>query len=93
VPRGELVADGGKTKVRIVHGADQGALESIIFGANKFQRVRMTDYQYLAHEIEPSDGQKGWIYFFIVLFGAIAWGICIKVGTPAMRSRRDTYIR
>lgn len=91
VPQGELVNDGGKTKVRIVHGPDQGALESIIFGANKFQRVRMTDYQYLAHEIEPSDGQKGWIYFFIVLFGVIAWGICIKVGTPAMRSRRETF--
>ena len=90
VPRGELTNDG---KVRIVHGPDQGALESIIFGANKFKRVRMTDYQYLAHEIEPSDGQKNWIYFFVVLFGLIAWGICIKVGTPAIRSRRDPFKR
>ncbi len=93
VPHGELVNEGGQTKVRIVHGPDQGVLESIIFGANKFTRVRMTDYQYLAHEIEPDDGQKRWIYFFIVLFGCVAWGICIAVGTPAMRSRRDPLNR
>lgn len=80
VPRGELTNDNGATKVRIVHGPDQGALENVIWGANKFQRVRMTDYQYLAHEIEPSSGQKGWIYFFIILFGVIAWGICVYVG-------------
>ncbi len=80
VPHGELTSVNGETKVHIVHGPDQGALESIIFGADKFQRVHMTDYQYLAHEIEPTDGQKGWIYFFIILFGIIAWGICVYVG-------------
>lgn len=81
LPRGELVNDKGQTKVRVVHAqATDGALEQVIWGPHTFKRIRMTEYEYLAHEIEPTDGQKGWIYFFILLFGCVAWGICVAVG-------------
>ena len=77
-PMGSLYQDQGKTKVRIHHSA--GALDKVLWGDNKFQRIRMREYQYLSSEIEPTSGQKNLIIFFSVLFGCIAWGICIFAG-------------
>lgn len=74
--------------VQIVHA--NGALEKLVWGPHQFKRIRMREYDYLKHEIEPTSSQKFWIYFVTVLFGCIAWGICIKVG-PSVggRFRRD----
>ncbi|HEY9784813.1 MAG TPA: hypothetical protein V6D17_05375 [Candidatus Obscuribacterales bacterium] len=90
-PRGELYQDQGKTYVRVVHSS--GKLEQIVWGADKFERVRMRDYRYMIHEIEPTAGQKAWIYVAIVFFGCMAWGICIRVGTPYYRGYRDRRLR
>lgn len=73
-PKAELSG----TSVRVTHG--EGALEKVMWGANKFERIHMKDYKYLSHEIEPTSGQKNWMYVCILLFGAIAWGICLYVG-------------
>lgn len=88
-PRGELIEADGKTIVRVVHS--QGKLDQIIWGPNKFERVRMRDYRYLIHEIEPTAGQKAWIYVFITLFGIAAWSICIYTGAPAYRHYRGRW--
>lgn len=87
-PTGELYTDPAdrKVKVRIIHSA--GALDKVLWGEHKFERVRMTSYEYLAHEIEPTAGQKAWIVFFCVLFGCIAWGICIYVGPQTFHRYR-----
>ncbi len=65
-----------------------GSLEKLVWGPHKFQRLQMRDYEYLKHEIEPTGWQKFWIYVVIVIFGCIAWAICIQVGTPALRRLR-----
>lgn len=88
-PRGELYQQNGKTYVRILHS--NGKLDQIIWGQNEFQRVRMQDYRYLIHEIEPTTGQKVWICVFITLFGCVAWGICIYTGAPAYRNFRGRW--
>jgi len=86
-PRGELVTDStGKTVVRVIHST--GKLDQLIWGPDKFERVRMKDYSYLIHEIEPTTGQKAWIVFFIALGGCVAWGICIAYGPPTYRRFR-----
>lgn len=79
-PTGELYVDpqSQDVKVRLIHS--QGALDRIMWGSNKFTRVRMTDYEYLSHEIEPTTGQQVLIVFMSVLFGCIAWGVCIYYG-------------
>ncbi len=73
-PKGNI---GGNT-VSVVH--NKGALESLVWGDNRFQRVHMKDFSYLSHEIQPTGWQTFWIYFVAVLFGCIGWGICIGVG-------------
>lgn len=89
-PTGELYVDSGnEVKVRIHHS--QGALDRILWGNNKFQRVKMTDYKYLSHEIEPTGGQQALIIFFCVLFGLIAWGVCIYVGPETFHRYRRRF--
>ena len=56
--------------------------------ADKFQRVHMKDFSYLSHEIQPSSSQQFWMYFCIILFGCIAWGICIYVGPNTFHQYR-----
>lgn len=85
-PTGELYIDPASKEVRVRIQHSQGALDSVVWGNNKFQRVKMTDYQYLSHEIEPTAGQQTLIVFVAVLFGCIAWGICIYYG-PTMYRR------
>lgn len=87
-PRGS-VAIGGKTTVTIHHG--NGALDQVLWGDNKFQRIRMREYKYLSSEIEPTSGQKNLIIFLSVLFGCIAWGICIFVGPQTYHQYRRRY--
>ncbi|MBY0359532.1 MAG: hypothetical protein K2W82_16125 [Candidatus Obscuribacterales bacterium] len=71
--------------VAISHG--QGALENAIWGANTFDRVHMKDYDYLAFEIEPTDGQKMGIYIVIFILGCVAWGICIYTDSSSFQRR------
>lgn len=87
----------GKTKVRITHS--NGALETILWGPNKFDRVCMqhcngnsnAGYNYLKDEIQPTTGQKALILLCTVFFSLIAWGICVAVGAPATRRVRRIY--
>lgn len=85
-PTGELYQDKGKLYVRVNHS--QGKLDQIVWGPDKFQRVHMSDYRYLIHEIQPTTGQTVWIFVVITVFGLIAWGICIAYGAPSYRSFR-----
>lgn len=73
----------------------QSALEKIIWGPNKFQRVRMKDhgpdspgYAYLIKEIRPTTEQLLWIHFFVFLFTAACWTLCAYIGTPGLGHRR-----
>lgn len=75
--------------VKVVHA--QGALEKLVWGPNKFDRVHMKDYGYLTHEIQPTGWQVFWIYFVAVLFGCIAWGICIGVGERVKSGYRSRF--
>jgi hypothetical protein len=87
-PTGELYVDPATNDVKVRIHHSQGALDRILWGTNKFTRVKMTDYEYLSHEIEPTGGQKALIIFFNVLFGCIAWGICIHVGPQTFHRYR-----
>lgn len=72
------------------------ALEKIIWGEHAFKRVHMgskdgngsAGYAYLLREIEPTGWQQFWILFVTVVFGGVAWTICIMRGAPAYRSFR-----
>lgn len=86
----------GKTKVKITHS--NGALEKVLWGPNKFERVCMgcagdkgVGYNYLKDQIKPTTGQNVLIILCTVFFSLIAWGICIAVGYPATRSIRSRY--
>jgi hypothetical protein len=85
-PMGTVSTAGGKTTVSVRHGA--GALDKVFWGDNKFQRIRMREYKYLSSEIEPTSGQKNLIIFMSVLFGCIAWGICIFAGPQTFHQLR-----
>jgi hypothetical protein len=87
-PTGELYVDPSDSKVRVRIHHSQGAFDRILWGANKFARVKMTDYEYLKHEIEPTGGQKALIIFFSVLFGCVAWGACIYIGPNTFHRAR-----
>ena len=72
----------------------QSALEKLIWGPNKFQRVHMKSqgkgsagFEYLLKELEPTGSQKIWILVSAFLVGCIAWGICLIAGVPRYRSR------
>lgn len=72
----------------------QSALEKLIWGPNKFQRVHMKSqgkgsagFEYLLKELEPTGSQKIWILVSAFLVGCIAWGICLVAGVPRYRSR------
>lgn len=90
-PTGELYVDQAtnQVKVRLIHS--QAKLDQILWGANKYQRVRMTDYEYLRHEIEPTFGQQLAILFVCLLFGCIAWGICIYYGPETYHRFRRRF--
>lgn len=70
------------------------AIEKIVWGPNRFKRVRMKahgpdspGFEYLLKELEPTASQKGWIIFVSFLAGCVAWGICIVAGVPRYRGR------
>ncbi|HEY9713333.1 MAG TPA: hypothetical protein V6C72_07675 [Chroococcales cyanobacterium] len=94
-PTAAIATVGGKYKVTINH--TQGALESILWGQDKFQRVHMgahdgqQGYLYLKGEIVPSGWQKFWIMFFVVLFSGITWGVAFAYGVPAYRARQARF--
>lgn len=70
------------------------ALEEILWGRNKFERVRMggddgeSGFKYLLTEIEPTFGQKVFILVMMMFFAAIAWGVCIYAGDDVFRRFR-----
>jgi len=74
----------------------QGAIEKLLWGRNKFERVHMSDkngngvgYEYLLRELEPTGGQKVGILFVVFLFSGFAWGLCIYLGPDAYRAIRE----
>lgn len=78
----------------------QGALEKIIWGKNKFQRVHMTDksgngvgYEYLLKELQPTTGQQVGILFVVFFLSGIAWGLCIYLGPDTYRQIRERFGR
>jgi hypothetical protein len=73
----------GNESVTVTH--TKGALEQLIWGQHKFERVHMTKdggYKYLLTQIRPT----GWHIFFIILVGVLStsviWVIMIKVDLP-----------
>ncbi len=85
----------GGNKVNVVNS--QSALEKIIWGSNKFQRVHMTDknggvgYTYLLQELEPTTGQMIWILVIITFLAGIAWAICIYAGPDTYEAIKDWF--
>lgn len=78
-PKG--IINGEKKVKEIVH--TQGQIESIVWGANKFQRVCMVcetagdkgqGFAYLDADIEPTTGQVYTILFVSALLFALMWG-------------------
>jgi hypothetical protein len=100
-PRGEFAKKNGKQYVRTVHGAT-GALEQIVWGPHKFDRVCMTcndkgdsgsSYSYLKDEIQPTGTQKFWIVFTTFFVSLLIWGALGYFGTIAVSAwkQRDTH--
>lgn len=85
-PTATLVGGGG---VRV--NSTQGAIERILWGPNRFERVHMTDkhggvgYEYLLRELEPTTGQQVFILVVVTLLAGIAWGFCIYAGPDVYR--------
>jgi hypothetical protein len=78
----------------------QGALEKIIWGKNKFQRVHMTDkhgngvgYEYLLKELKPTGGQQAGILVVVFFLSGLAWGLCIYLGPDTYRQIRERFSR
>lgn len=77
----------------------KGALQLVLWGPNKFQRVHMgkpgesgnIGYSYLLREVEPTGMQHFWVLFVTCVFGCVAWGICIYAGVPATRNYRSRH--
>lgn len=72
----------------------QSALEKLLWGPNKYQRVHMKSqgensagFEYLLKELEPTGSQKVWILVVTFICGLIAWGICLIAGVPRYRSK------
>jgi hypothetical protein len=71
-----------------------GVLENILWGKNKFERVRMggddgeSGFKYLLTEIEPTTGQMIGILVAMLFFATVAWGICIVAGDDVFRRFR-----
>lgn len=91
--------------VDIAHGS--GALEKVIWGENKFDRICMkcddpnetskVGYQYLKNEIQPSSLARFLMIFISFIIGAAAWfGVfyfCNPGGFPTTRVDRSSRSR
>ncbi len=93
-PQARLVGD----NLQLLHTS--GALENILWGTHKFQRVHMdahgqgaVGYKYLMRELQPTTGQRIGILLVMTLFGIIAWVVCIFHGAPAYRYHRSAWSR
>jgi hypothetical protein len=71
----------GKDVVTVHH--THGALESIMWGPNKFARVHMGSFQYLSGEIQPSSGQYAVIYVIMFVLSMGIWGGLIYLGVSS----------
>lgn len=79
----------------VVTQLPKSLLADILWGTNKYQRVRMKEhgegspgYEYLLKELQPTTGQYVGILVCIFLAGLIAWAICARIGLPRMRRFR-----
>lgn len=79
-------SDADKLSVRVEH--TKGVLEQVLFGADGFTRVHMRDYQYLHHEIKPTQEQLRWLYVIIFFTSLLAWGIAAYIGPPTYHKWR-----
>jgi hypothetical protein len=79
--------------VAVVH--TDGALENIVWGPHRFERVSMTckgkgahciGYTDLIREIEPSIGQEIWISVKVLFISLLVWAVLVLVfQIPARR--------
>jgi hypothetical protein len=90
-PTGTVVQSGGKLTVQIQH--TKGALEQIFWGPDKYTRVNMREYQYLAHDIKPTSDQLIWLYIVVFIASMGGWGVCIKFGPDTWHQLRPHWRR
>ncbi len=93
-PTASIDLVGDQYTVKIIHTqSDQGALESIMWGANGFKRVCMVcqgtnevGYTYLKNQIQPTAGELCGILTVLFFLSCLIWGLCVFQGVPAYRN-------
>ena len=93
-PLASVTQVGDKYKVAIIHTPQPGALESIMWGTNGFERVCMScksagdkgvGFDYLKTQIQPTGGQLLGIYAVVFFLALLTWGAMVFFAVPSLR--------
>lgn len=93
----QLYQKPGSSRYHVEIAHSNGALEKVIWGEHKFERVCMTcddpgesgkvGYQYLKNEIQPGGWARFWMDFFTLIVGAGLWFGAFAYSDPTLIDR------